>query len=57
MKMKFKHGKLRDEHDSTLRISAGSKEPKLTWKESLPSLALIALIALIVLIAFLLLAR
>ncbi|BBI99174.1 hypothetical protein FGKAn22_08670 [Ferrigenium kumadai] len=55
--MKFKHGKLRDERDSTLRISAKSKEPKLTWRESLPSLALIALIALIVLIAFLLLAR
>lgn len=55
--MKHQHGKLRDERDSTLRIKIGEKEPKLTWKESLPSLALIALIALIVLIAFLLLAK
>jgi hypothetical protein len=55
--MKFQHGKLRNESDSTLRLKAQSKEPKLTWRESLPTLALIALIALIVLIAFLLLAR
>ncbi len=55
--MKFQHGKLRNESDSTLRLKTGEKEPKLTWKESLPQIVLIALIALIVLIAFVVLAR
>ncbi len=45
--MKYQHGKLRNEHDSTLRLKAQSKEPKLTWREYLPPLALIALIILI----------
>lgn len=46
--MKYEHNPLRDDRDSTLRLKAGSKEPKLTWKEYLPPLVLIALIVLIV---------
>ncbi len=49
--MKYQHGKLRNEGDSTLRIKTREKEPDLGWKEYLPYLALIALIALIVALA------
>ncbi len=44
--MKYEHDSLRDDRDSTLRLKARSKEPKLTWREYLPPLVLIALIVL-----------
>lgn len=45
--MKYEHEPYRDDRDSTLRIKARSKEPKLTWKEYLPPLVLVALIILL----------
>lgn len=51
--MRYQNGMLRDERDSTLRISAMQKEPKLAWAEYLPPLVLIALVSGILIMGYL----
>lgn len=51
--MRYQHGILRDERDSTLRLRAMPNEVKLTWEEYLPPIALIVLIAALLIASYL----